>query len=51
MEKLNKLEIKYSLSVVPYYEKKYNIKDDIDFSNQISSLLESTNGNVELTLH
>ena len=51
VEKLNKLEIKYSLSVVPYYEKKYNIKDDIDFSNQISSLLESTNGNVELTLH
>src|SRR5919109_1818863 len=31
--------------------KKYNIKDDIDFCNQISLLLQSINNKVELTLH
>jgi predicted deacetylase len=44
-------KIKYSLSIVPYYAKKYNIKDDPNFCNQISSLLNSTDGDVELTLH
>ena len=46
---LNNLKIKYNLSVVPYYRKKYNLKDYDDFCDQISSLLQS--GNVELTLH
>jgi predicted deacetylase len=46
---LNKLKIKYNLSVVPYYRKKYNLKDHGAFCDQISSLLQS--GNVELTLH
>ena len=51
LDELNKLKIKYSLSIVPYYSKKYNVNDDSDFCNEISSLLHSTNGNVELTLH
>jgi hypothetical protein len=34
---------------VPYYRKKYNLKDYDDFCDQISSLLQS--GNVELNLH
>lgn len=46
---LNKLNIKYNLSIVPYYRKKYNLKDYVTFCDQISSLLQS--GNVELTLH
>jgi predicted deacetylase len=51
LDELNKLKIKYSLSIVPYYGKKYNVNDDPDFCTQISSLVHSTNGNVELTLH
>jgi len=51
LDELNNLKIKYSLSIVPYYNKKYNVKDDIDFCNQISSSLQSTNNNVEFTLH
>jgi predicted deacetylase len=51
MDELNRLKIKYNLSIVPYYSKKYNVKEDPDFCNEISSLLHSTNGNVELTLH
>ena len=46
---LNNLKIKYNLSVVPYYRKKYNLKDYDDFCDQISSLLQC--GNVELNLH
>ena len=46
---LNKLKIKYNLSIVPYYRKKYNLKDYVAFCDKISSLLQS--GNVELTLH
>ena len=46
---LNKLKIKYNLSIVPYYRKKYNLKDCVGFCDKISSLLQS--GNVELTLH
>ena len=46
---LNKLKIDYNLSIVPYYDKKYNLKDYVDFCGQIYSLLQS--GNVELTLH
>jgi predicted deacetylase len=46
---LNKLKIKYNLSIVPYYHKKYNLKDYPAFCDQIFSLLQS--GNVELTLH
>ena len=48
---LNNLKVKYNLSIVPFYSKKYNIKYDIDFCNQISSLLQSTNNNVEPSLH
>jgi predicted deacetylase len=51
IERLNEIKIKYSLSIVPYYAKKYNIKDDYNFCKQISSLLHSTKGDVELTLH
>jgi hypothetical protein len=37
---------------VPYYNKKYNLKDYTDFSNRISSTLQSDNdNNVELSLH
>src|ERR671923_1310935 len=46
---LNKLNIKYNLSIVPYYRKKYNLKNYVSFCDTISSLLQS--GNVELTLH
>ena len=47
LDELNNLKIKYNLSIVPYYNKKYNIKDDVDFCNQMSSSLRSTNNNVE----
>jgi predicted deacetylase len=46
---LNKLKIKYNLSIVPYYRQKYNLKDYVAFCDNVSSLLQS--GNVELTLH
>jgi predicted deacetylase len=48
-DELNKLNIKYNLSIVPYYNKKYNLEDNRDFCDQISKLLQSDN--VELTLH
>lgn len=48
-EQLNKLNIKYNLSIVPYYNKKYRLEDYMDFCEQISSLLKY--GHVELTLH
>src|SRR5436190_8283239 len=48
-EKLDTLKIKYNMSLVPYYSKIYNLKDYVDFCDQISSLLQS--GNVELSLH
>jgi predicted deacetylase len=51
LDELNNLKIKYNLSIVPYYNKKYNLKDDIDFCNQISSSLQSTNNNIEFALH
>ncbi|MFL6326180.1 MAG: DUF2334 domain-containing protein [Nitrososphaeraceae archaeon] len=46
---LNKLKIRYNLSIVPHYRKKYNLKDYHAFCDGISSLLKS--GNIELTLH
>jgi len=49
IEQLNKLKVKYNLSVVPYYNKKYRLEDYIDFCKQISSLLK--NGDIDLTLH
>ena len=49
IEQLNKLKVKYNLSIVPYYNKKYRLEDYKDFCKQISSLLEY--GHVELTLH
>jgi predicted deacetylase len=48
-DELNKLKVKYNLSVVPYYDKKYNIKDNPAFCTQIASLLQRDN--IELTLH
>jgi predicted deacetylase len=51
LNELNKLNIKYSLSVVPYYSKKYNIKNDTNFCNRVSSLLNLAQGDVDLTLH
>jgi predicted deacetylase len=48
-DELNSLKIKYNLSIVPYYGKKYNLKDYGTFCEQISSLIQS--GIVELTLH
>ena len=43
-EQLNKLKIKYNLSIVPCYNKKYNLKNRA-FSDEISSLMKS--GNIE----
>ena len=48
-EQLNKLKVKYNLSIVPNYNKKYRLEDYMDFCKQISSLLKY--GNIELTLH
>ena len=49
---LARLKVKYNLSIVPFYNKKYNVKDDIHFCNQISSLIQSQDTPVvELTLH
>ena len=48
-DQLNKLKIKYNLSIVPHYSKEYNLQYYPKFCDQISSLLQS--GNVELTLH
>ena len=50
-DELNKLNIKYNLSIVPYYNKKYNLKDNHAFCDQISTLLQQQSDNVELTLH
>src|ERR687885_2680131 len=48
-EQLNKLKVKYNLSIVPYYNKKYRLEDYMDFCKQISSLLKY--GDIDLTLH
>lgn len=48
---LDKLKVKYNLSIVPFYDKKYNVKDDIAFCKQISSLCQSKDAHVELKLH
>jgi predicted deacetylase len=50
LDELKKLKLNYNLSIVPYYSKKYNLKDYTDFSNHISSILQAYN-NVELSLH
>src|SRR5215211_5152458 len=47
-EQLNKLKVKYNLSIVPYYNKKYRLEDYRDFCKQISSLLKE--GHIDLTL-
>jgi predicted deacetylase len=51
LDELSKLKINYNLSVVPYYNKKYNLKDFADFSNSISLTLQSDTNNIELSLH
>ncbi len=48
-DELNKLDIKYNLSIVPNYQYKYNLKDNEAFCDQISTLFQSDN--IELTLH
>jgi predicted deacetylase len=48
-DELDNLKVKYNLSIVPFYNKKYNVKDDAAFCNQISSLCQLDT--VELTLH
>src|ERR671932_1506874 len=48
-EQFNKLKIKYNLSIVPCYNKKYNLENHRAFCDKISSLMKY--GNVELTLH
>lgn len=48
-DELNKLEIKYNLSIVPNYQYSNNLRDNPAFCEQISKLLQS--GKVELTLH
>lgn len=48
-DELNKLNVKYNLSIVPNYNKKHNLKDNSAFCDQISTLLQSDN--IELTLH
>ena len=48
-DQLNRLNIKYNLSIVPNYRRKYDLKENADFCNQISTLLQSDH--VELTLH
>jgi predicted deacetylase len=50
-DELDNLKVKYNLSIVPFYDKKYNVKDDLAFCNQVSSLLQSKDSLVELTLH
>jgi predicted deacetylase len=48
-EQLNELNVKYNLSIVPYYNKKYRLEGYMDFCKQISSLLKD--GHIDLTLH
>ena len=48
-DELNKLEIKYNLSIVPNYQYSNNLIDNPAFCKQISKLLQSDK--VELTLH
>jgi predicted deacetylase len=48
-DELNKLEIKYNLSIVPNYQYSNNLIDNPAFCEQISKLLQSAR--VELTLH
>ena len=36
---LNNLKVKYNLGIVPFYDKKYNVKDDIAFCKQILSFV------------
>jgi predicted deacetylase len=48
-DELNKLKIKYNLSIVPNYQKKDILKENADFCKQMSMLLQSDS--IELTLH
>ncbi len=51
IDKLNKLNIKYNLSIVPNFNKKHNLKDNTDFCNKILTLLDQRLENIEITLH
>jgi len=50
-DELNKLNIKYNLSIVPNYKQTHSLEDNPAFCKQILKLLQDQNGNVELTLH
>ena len=40
-EELDKINVRYNLSIVPYYNKEYNLADNPSFCNQITTLLQS----------
>jgi predicted deacetylase len=48
---LKKLGIKYNISIVPNYKYNFNLKDNLYFCEQISTLLKEQKGNIELTQH
>jgi predicted deacetylase len=50
-DELNKLNIKYNLSIVPNYKNIYALQDYPAFCKQIVNLLQDKKDNVELTLH
>ncbi len=50
-DELNKLNIKYNLSIIPNYKRKYALQDNSSFCKQIMNLLQDQKGKVELTLH
>jgi len=40
-DQLDRLNINYNLSIVPNYRRKYDLKENADFCNQVSTLLQS----------
>ena len=38
LDELNDLKIKYNLSIAPYYNKKHNLKNDVNFCNRITEI-------------
>lgn len=48
--RLEEQRIAYNLSVVPFYQRKFNLTNHPDFCNQLSSLVEKKH-DIELTLH
>jgi len=48
---LKKLDIKYNISIVPNYKYNFNLKDNLYFCKQISTLLQEQKDNIEITQH